>query len=31
MMAWQLGCGQVPPKLFFHEFLKPREEIKQNL
>jgi hypothetical protein len=24
MMARQLGCGQVPPRLFLHEFLKPR-------
>jgi hypothetical protein len=31
MMARQLGCGQVPPRLFLHEFLKPREEIKENL
>jgi hypothetical protein len=31
MMARQLGCGQVPPRLFLHEFLKPREEIKKNL
>jgi hypothetical protein len=31
MMARQLGCGQVPPRLFLHEFLKPREEIKDNL
>jgi hypothetical protein len=31
MMARQLGCGQVPPRLFLHEFLKPREEIKGNL
>jgi hypothetical protein len=31
MMAQQLGCGQVPPRLFLHEFLKPREEIKENL
>jgi hypothetical protein len=27
-MARQLGCGQMPPRLFLHEFLKPREEIK---
>jgi hypothetical protein len=25
MMAQQLGCGQVPPRLFLHEFLKPRK------
>jgi hypothetical protein len=31
MVARQLGCGQVPPSLFHHEFLKPREEIKENL
>jgi hypothetical protein len=24
MMARQLGCDQVPPRLFLHEFLKPR-------
>jgi hypothetical protein len=24
-MARQLGCGQVPPRLFLLEFLKPRE------
>jgi hypothetical protein len=29
MMARQLGCGQVPPRLFLHEFLKPREDIKE--
>jgi hypothetical protein len=29
MVARQLGCGQVPPRLFLHEFLKPREEIKE--
>jgi hypothetical protein len=29
MMARQLGCGQMPPRLFLHEFLKPREEIKE--
>jgi hypothetical protein len=28
-MARQLGCGQVPPRLFLHEFLKPREDIKE--
>jgi hypothetical protein len=31
IMARQLGCGQVPPRLFLHEFLKPREEIKEGL
>jgi hypothetical protein len=31
IMARQLGCGQVPPRLFLHEFLKPREEIKESL
>jgi hypothetical protein len=31
MMARQLGCGQVPARLFLHEFLKPREEIKESL
>jgi hypothetical protein len=31
MMARQLGCGQVPPRLFHHEFLKPREDIKESL
>jgi hypothetical protein len=31
MMAIQLGCGQVPPRLFLHEFLKPREDIKESL
>jgi hypothetical protein len=31
IMAQQLGCGQVPPRLFLHEFLKPKEEIKENL
>jgi hypothetical protein len=31
MVARQLGCGQVPPRLFLHEFLKPTEEIKENL
>jgi hypothetical protein len=31
MMARQLGCGQVPPRLFLHEFLKPGEEIKESL
>jgi hypothetical protein len=31
MMARQLGCGQVPPRLFLHEFLKPRKDIKESL
>jgi hypothetical protein len=31
MVARQLGCGQMPPRLFLHEFLKPREEIKENM
>jgi hypothetical protein len=31
IVARQLGCGQVPPRLFLHEFLKPREEIKENM
>jgi hypothetical protein len=31
MMARQLGCGQVPLRLFLHEFLKPREDIKELL
>jgi hypothetical protein len=31
MMARQLGCGQVPPRLFLHEFLKPRENIKESM
>jgi hypothetical protein len=31
MMARQLGCGQVPPRLFLHEFLKPREDIKEPI
>jgi hypothetical protein len=30
MMARQLGCGQVPPRLFLHEFPKPREDIKES-
>jgi hypothetical protein len=30
MMARQLGCGQVPPRLFLYEFLKPREDIKES-
>jgi hypothetical protein len=31
IMARQLGCGQVTPRLFLHEFLKPREEIKESI
>jgi hypothetical protein len=31
MMARQLGCGQVPPRLFLHEILKRGEEIKESL
>jgi hypothetical protein len=31
MMARQLGCGQVPPRLFLHEFFKPKEDIKESL
>jgi hypothetical protein len=31
MMVRQLGCGQVPPRLFLHEFLKPREDIKESI
>jgi hypothetical protein len=31
MMARQLGCGQVPPRLFLHEFLKPRKDMKESL
>jgi hypothetical protein len=31
MMARQLGCCQMPPRLFLHEFLKPREEITENI
>jgi hypothetical protein len=31
MMARQLGCGQLPPRIFLHEFLKSREEIKEAL
>jgi hypothetical protein len=31
IMARQLGCGQMPPILFLHEFLKPREEIKDSI
>jgi hypothetical protein len=31
MMGRQLGCGQVPPRLFLHEFLKLREDIKESI
>jgi hypothetical protein len=31
MVARQLGCGQVPLMLFLHEFLKPREDIKESI
>jgi hypothetical protein len=31
MMARQLGCSQVPPRLFLHEFLKPREDFKESI
>jgi hypothetical protein len=31
MTARQLGCGQVAPRLFLHEFLKPREDIKKSV
>jgi hypothetical protein len=31
IMARQLGCGQVPLRLFLHEFLKPIEEIKESI
>jgi hypothetical protein len=31
VMVRQLGCGQMPPRLFLHEFLKPREEIKESI
>jgi hypothetical protein len=31
MMARQIGCGQVPLRLFLHEFLKLREDIKESL
>jgi hypothetical protein len=31
MMARKLGCGQVPPRLFLHEFHKPREDIKEPM
>jgi hypothetical protein len=30
MMAQQLGCGQVPPRLFLREFIKPREELRKT-
>ena len=31
MVARQLGCGQLPPKLFFSEMVRPREEFKEKL
>jgi hypothetical protein len=31
MAARQLECGQVPPRLFLHEFLKLRENIKESI
>jgi hypothetical protein len=31
MMARQLRCGTVPPRLFLHEFLKPKEDIKESM
>jgi hypothetical protein len=31
MMARQLGCGQVPSRIFLHEFLKPREDINESI
>jgi hypothetical protein len=31
MVARQLGFGQLPPKLFFSEMIRPREEIKEEL
>jgi hypothetical protein len=31
LVARQLGCGQMPPRLFLHEFLKPREVIKESM
>jgi hypothetical protein len=31
MMARQLGCGQMPPRLFLHEFLRPREDVKESI
>jgi hypothetical protein len=31
IMARQLGCGQVPPRLFLHEFLKTREVVKESI
>jgi hypothetical protein len=30
-MESQLGCVQVLPRLFLHEFLKPREDIKESI
>jgi hypothetical protein len=31
MMDRQLGCVQVPPRLFLHEFLKLRGDIKESI
>jgi hypothetical protein len=31
MAARQLGCGQLPPKLFFSEMIRPREELKDSI
>jgi hypothetical protein len=31
IMPRQLGCGQMPPRQFLHEFFKPREEIKDSI
>jgi hypothetical protein len=31
MMARQVGCCQVPPRLFLHEFLKPVDDIKESI
>jgi hypothetical protein len=31
IMARQLGCGQMPPRLFLHEFHKPGAEIKDSV
>jgi hypothetical protein len=30
MVARQLGCGQMPPRLFLHEFLKPRGSMQSR-
>jgi hypothetical protein len=31
MMARQLGCGRVPPRLFLQEFLKPWEDTTESM